>query len=424
MRKSAKPANLPFPMRVFTLGSVLLLMALRTVPAAEISVPRLEMAGRGGMMDGSFVFSTMISADLALSGGYKYAFLLGFSLEAGDIAKAFAYRNFRYEPLLPLETGAGVTEDDYNALADKVNTQADILDNQATLGFRVAKATVRELFGLPLEMSYFLGADDDFCAGDEFDERFGVSPVSTDFRGFYYFPDGIGGIPGRRYNGIYGVRGTGFSFALTKWEKFVPELYLYKDFALPALIRGKDLYSGDLRLTFHHNRFGLEAFGGFSVDTGRDVSIRGGIMIHLAGNGVEFFAQGGIPGWTAGEDFSIDNLFFLIEPRLHFNTLSIYLTFFYHPLVYIHIVTPEEQGKADINIKFQFGKTDSRIFGGFETRGEIRMSGDTSFLFHLSPFISLVSGGLRWDTRINFTPQNYQAPGEMFEFFIGVRTAF
>ena len=423
MEKAARPANLPFRLRVLTLGSGLFLLAFWTAAAAEITVPRLEMAARGGMRDDSFVFSTMISADLALSGGYKYAFLLGFSLEAGDIAKAFAYRNFRYEPLLPIENGTPVTADDYNALADRANAQADRLNNQASLGFRVAKATARELFGLPLELSFFLGEDDDFCAGDEFGERFGLSPITTDFRGFYYFPDGIGGIPGRRYKGIYGVRGAGFSFSITKWEKFIPELYFYKDFAYPALLGGKDLYSGDLRLSFHHNMLALEAFGGFSVDTGRDFSVRGGLMIHLAGNGVEFFAQGGVPGWTAGEKFSIDNIFFLIEPRLHFRILSVYLTFFYHPLVYIHIVSPEERGKADINIKFRFGKKDSALYGGFETRGELRTSGEESFMFHLSPFMSIISGGLCWDAKISFTPQNYKTPGEMFGFFIGVRTA-
>ena len=404
--------------RFFVLSAALVLFLLTLWPAiaAEITLPKLEMASRGRMDNGEFVVSSFLSADFALTGGYKYAFLLGFSLDAPNIAQAFANRNFKVEPVLP---GGSVSGEDYNALAAKVN-------NQAVLGFRIAKATLRDIFGSPLELSYFFGSGDDFCTGDEFSSLFGLSPIGTEFRGFLYFPDGIGFNQMRQYNGIHGVRGTGLSFSLAKWDKFIPMLYLYQDFTSPDnMLDGKSLYSGDLRLLFYHNWLRMETFGGVSLNANKDASMRGGLMFHLDnGNGAEFFAQMGIPGWITGEKFTIDNLFFLIEPRLRFGLLGVYVTFFYHPAVYLHIITPEERGKADFNIKFRLGKPDSGFAGGIETGGELKIEGLEDFVFRISPFVSFISDGLRWDAKIRLMPLDYDVPHEMFELFIGVRTAF
>ena len=371
------------------IGLSLFLLILWSAAAAEITVPRLEMASRGRVDSGDFVLSSFLSADFALSGGYKYAFLLGFSLEIPDIAN---------------------------------------LNNQSLLGFRVAKATARDIFGLPLELSYFLGSGDDFCSGDEFSSRFGLSPFGTDFRGFFYFPEGIGGIATNQYNGIYGARGTGFSFALTKWDKFIPMLYFYQNFTDSEpnhVFNDENYYSGDLRLLFHHNWLRMETFGGASFNSSMETSLRGGLMLHLdAGNGTEFFAQAGIPGWITSEKFSIDNLFFLIEPRLRLNLLRVTVTFFYHPLEYLHVRTDDERGKADINIKFQYGNLDSGLTGGVETGGELKLDGSTDFVFCVSPFVSFISSGLRWDAKIRILPLEFNKPEKLFEFFIGVRTAF
>ena len=418
MKQTATQGFLPFqkPMLVLIIGLVLFLFALWPAVAAELTLPRLEMASRGRVDNGEFKVSSLLSADLALTGGYKYAFILGFSLDAPDIAKAFSFRNYKADPIPSSSTVSG---EEYNALADRVN-------NQAVLGFRIAKATIRETFGLPLEMSYFLGQGDDFCTGDEFSSRFGLPGIGTDFRGFFYFPEGIGFNPMRQYNGIHGVRGTGFSFTLTKWEKLIPMLYLYQDFPDPNNVFGGNyMYSGDLRVLFHHNWLRLEPFGGFSMNSDFDTSIRAGFMLHLdAGNGAEFFAQAGIPSYVTGETFNIDNLFFLIEPRLHFGNFGLFVTFFYHPVVYLHIITPQEKGKADINVKFQFGKPDSGFAGGFETGGELKIDGMEDFLFRVSPFVSFISGGLRWDAKLRILPLEYEVPESMFEIFIGIRTAF
>ena len=391
MVQTAKPGKRPINRPILILGTGLFLLGFWPLTAAEITIPEIEMASRGKVEDKEFVLTSVISADLALSGGYKYSFLLGFSLD--------------------------------------VNYIPDRPDNQAAFAFRIAKATAHDLFDLPLELSYFFGSDDNFCTGDEFLFRFGVSSFGTEFRGFFYFPEGIGGNLTRRYNGIYGVNGTGLSLALTKWDTVIPMLYIYQDFAGFWNVNGgifplEKMYSGDLRLLLHHNWLQLDTFGGITLKNTMDLSVRGGIMVHMAGNGSEFFAQGGIPGWNTGEKFKGDNIFFLIEPRLHFDSFSVIVTFFYHPWEYIHVVTDKERGKADLNIKFRFGKANSGLTWGIETGGTVKIDGFENFSSHISPFVSLISGGLKWDAKIRIKPQEYDIPMEMVELFIGVRTAF
>ena len=385
--------------RTLILGTALFIFNILPASAAEITLPRMEMGSRGWVDNGEFVLSSVISADLALTGGYKYAFLLGFYLEVPDAGNNFS--------------------------------------GQTVFGFRIAKATARDIFGLPMELSYFIGSNDNFCNGDDFSTRFGLSPFGTDFRGFLYFPEGIGGNPFYRYNGVHGVQGTGVSLSLTKWDNFVPMFYFYKDIVdiplFPGLIPnpgaayeeiGGNLFSGDLRLLFNHNWLRLETFWGMSLNTSKDASMRGGLMAHIAGNGVEFFVQGGIPGWMVGKKFSIDNLFFLMEPRLRLGYFGMYLTFFYHPQTYIHIITPDEKGKANINLKFLFGKIDTGFTGGIETGGELKIDGSEDFIFYISPLAYYISGGLRWDVKFRIKVPEYKTPKEMFDFFIGVRTAF
>ncbi|MDR1109035.1 MAG: hypothetical protein LBL19_08380 [Spirochaetaceae bacterium] len=403
-------------------GIVLLVFSLGALGAAELTVPRLEMASRGRMEDGEFALGSVVSADLALSGGYKYGALLGFSFEAPDLAKAMAYRNFSFGRLPP---GTPITDFEYNELVDQTN---DRLKNQGTLSFRVAKATARDLFDKPLELSFFIGETGYFCNGDEFTERFGINPIGSEFRGFFYFPDGIGGDMTRQYKGIHGVRGTGISLALTGWESFVPMLYFYQDFSYFRVVNNQVVgtrYSGDFRFLINRESVKLEAFGGVSLNGGLDANIRGGILAHFSSQErVEFLLQGGIPGWEKGEDFGIDNFYFLMEPRLLFEDFGFYVTFFYHPLEYMHIKTPEERGKADINIKFLSEDANTGFTWGLETTLGLKLDGKEDFSVWVSPFTGFMASGLRWDTKLRVNVLEWQTPAEMFELFIGVRTAF
>jgi hypothetical protein len=403
--------------RIF--GILLLVLPVFALRGAEITVPRLELATRAAAEKGELAISSNAAVDIALNGGYKYGILLGLSFESANLGKAFAYRNFEAGLL---DKNASVMGNDYNELAERFN-------NQAVLSFRIAKATARNLFGLPLELSYFVGLGDPFCSGEEFAVRYGVPNIETNFTGFFYFPEGIGGNPYRRYNGIHEVQGTGFSFALTRWENFVPLLYVYQN--IPAISTAGVLsettyYSGDLRSLFNHEKIKIEAFMGMSGGKDEELELRGGLLAFFtSGKGTDFLIQCGIPGWVMNEEFSLDNWYFLIEPRLDFGIMAFHLSFFYHPLEYLHIKTVEERGKADINIKLFAGDLgESRFQGGLETTLGIKADKPEDFSLKISPFASLVSDGLRWDLKFRINPLAGKHLEELLEIFVGIRTAY
>ena len=417
--------NLPLITRILVFAAPLIFLHpwFAVVPqagAAEITIPRLEMASRGWFEDDEFTISSRISLDLALTGGYKYSFHLGFAMEAPDIAKAMAIRNVNLAPLDPADD---VLPEHYNALLEKQN-------NQAFIGFSVAKATINRIFNLPISLSYFVGSGDDYCSGDDFTSLFGVNPFGTYYRGFFYFPKGIGGNQIRQYNGIHGAKGTGLSLSFTGLDHLIiPIIYIYQDFALfPDLFTTgtsmEKFYSGDMRVLMNWNWLNLEAFWGLSWNSDRDVYTRMGLMFHLAGNGVEFFAQAGITSWKSGEKLNVDNMYFLIEPRLRFKYFGVDVTFFYHPVEYLNINEPEERGMADFNVKFMFGNQESGFTGGLETTVELNLGVSDDFMLRISPFGSFTSGGLLWEVKIRLNPTEIKNPKEMMDLFLGIRTAF
>jgi hypothetical protein len=317
------------------------------------------------------------------------------------------------------------TDTDFNNLAESME---DRLNNQASLGLRILKAVTREPFGLPVELSYFLGRADFFASGDDFPYYFGSAPLGSDFRGFMYFPQGIGGDITRQYYGIHQVSGTGLSLAFRGWENIIPIGYFYQDLGYTDLNGAYEAghYSGDLRLLLNTSPLRFEFFGGISLHQGDDNIYRGGLLAHLSsGTGAELLVQAGVPGWQRGDDFDVDHLFFLLEPRMRFGFFAFQTTFFYRPLWYLQQSNPGEQGKADVNIKFIFGNlAESQFEFGFEGTGGLQTADmDDRYLF-VSPFLSIVSSGLRWDAKLRIDPFEYDNIGEMLELFIGIRTAY
>jgi hypothetical protein len=408
-------------MRRFYLLSLFVLLVFpgQSLFSADITVPRLELATRAASEEGEFTVSSAAAVDIALEGGYKYGVLLGLSFESANLEKALAYRNFSLRPL----TGSDQPDQDtYNALVDRIN-------NQAVLSFRIAKATARNLFNLPLELSYFIGISDAFCSGDDFVSRFGTAPIGTGFRGFSYFPHGIDGNISHQYNGLHEVRGTGFSLTLTSWDFIVPMFYGYHDFSFVDESFGFSKtghYSGDLRVLFNREKLKLEAFAGGTVSKSDSPIIRGGMLAYFSsGTGTEFLFQFGIPGWVAGDDFKIDNFYFLIEPRLDFGLLATHITFFYHPLLYLQKENESERGRADINMKVFAGDLgESGFEGGLEVTTGLKVGEMEDFSIHASPFASFIASGLRWDIKLRLNLRAFDKPGELVELFMGIRTAY
>jgi hypothetical protein len=400
--------------------TVLILTGAFSLFGAEITVPRLEVLTRGATEGDDFVLSSVAEADLAVEGGYKYSAYLGFSFSSGDLERLLTRKKLDLAPL----TGPP-TENDFNALVEELE---DRLNKQTTLGLRVIKAVAREPLGLPLELSYFLGKADAFASGDDFIQYFGTAPLGSDFRGFVYFPQGIGGDITRQYHGIHQVNGTGLSLAYTGSETVIPMGYFYQDLGFTDANGDFEAghYSGDLRLLLNSRPLRFEIFGGVSFGQDGKNIYRGGFLAHLASEaGAELLIQAGIPGWQQGDNMDIDHMFFLLEPRVRFGFFAFQTTFFYRPLWYLQQKNTGEQGKADINIRLIFGNlAESQFEFGLEGTGGLQTADMDDRYLYVSPFISLVSSGLRWDLKLRIDPFKYDNKGEMFELFTGIRTAY
>lgn len=396
-----------------------LLLPILFINSAELTVPSMEMASTGTVVDGEFQLSSIAQADIALQGGYKYGGLLRLSFSSRDLEKALGYGRTSLEPA----TSDSVSAAEYNTLVDRFN-------NLAVLGFKLAQMSARKPLDLPIDVSYFIGFSDTFCSGEDFPQLFGSAPIGTEFKGFAYFPQGIDGNPSYQYNGIHEAIGSGFHLSVRAWDQIIPMLYVYQDSAFINETTGipeSGRYSGDFRLLVNSQFIKFEAFAGGTIPYGTYGMYRGGLLAYFTtGTGADFLAQVGIPGWEAGTDLRVDNLYFLFEPRLSMGLLALQITLFYHPVRYLQLLNPDERGATDINAKILLGDiTKQRVQGGLEGTINLRSgTTDSSFDLRLSPFISVITEGIRWDVKVRFDPFKYTKPLEMADTFIGVRTAY
>jgi hypothetical protein len=173
-------------------------------------------------------------------------------------------------------------------------------------------------------------------------------------------------------------------------------------------------------------RIKLEGFMGFTAGKDSDNGLRAGLMAFFhSPAGADLLVQLGTPGWAPGEGAGADRFYFLMEPRLYLGPLALYVTFFYHPVEYIHVSTGDERGRADINIKVLGGNLkNSGVEGGAEMTAGIKMDERNDASLKTGPLVSFISGNMRWDIKFRANLLSWDRPGEMFEIFAGVRTAY
>jgi hypothetical protein len=231
-----------------------------------------------------------------------------------------------------------------------------------------------------------------------------------------------------RYNGaIHGILGTGFALSL-QGEAVISSFYVYQDLSYydagSGVYRSGD-YSGDFRLLVNSPNVKFEFFAGGSYLVSSAPVFRGGLAVYFTnGEGVGFFLQAGIPRWDYGDTISIDNCYFLIEPRLRFGKAGLNLSFFYHPSYYLNQETGDE-GKGDINLKFFVGDTNTSAFEwGLESTISLKVDNGEDLSLWLSPFLSIVTSGLYWDFKVRLNPLYFTGTGSLAEAFVGIRTAY
>jgi len=393
---------------------------------AEITVPSVEVASRGGTVDNdNFGISSSLAADFSVTGGYKYGITLGLGMEVSNLEKALSYG--RLDPNFDFSSG-------------KTEEFVERYNNQAVLSFRSLKATAREVFDKPLEINFFIGHNDKLGSGDEFPELFGTAPLGTGLKGFFYYPEGLNNDPFFRFNGaIHSIKGTGLSLKAVLGN-FVPSLYIYSDLSFPegktADAQGKSYYSGhysaDARLLINQENIKIEAFLGGTYRNDKDPILRGGALAWFGTNAFGLLMQAGITYWEFGETLGLDNCYFLVEPQLRFGTVGANLTLFYHPLWYQNRIiyekddnTIKDDGRVDVNLRLFYNDTVKSAFtAGVETRVNLKMEDKGNFDLWVSPFFSTATSGMLWDFMVRIKPKNFPDKKDLMDVFIGIRTAF
>jgi hypothetical protein len=361
---------------------------------ANVTVPSLEIYS-WGRNDSGFKLDSYGDIELRLDGGYKFAgnLVLGFNSSS-------------------LETAA------YNDM----------------LAFKSVSITLRNLFNIPLDFTYFIGEGDTFGTGELFTTYFGTPVLGSRYTSYVHFPAAVGF---DFYEGIYTVRGTGVKFEYAPVEKnWLLSLYAYQDsspafldFTIPDdVVFDSRKGSADLRAAFNLAKVRLEAFFGATLPTS-DSAIgyfRSGLFLHAGLKNVEFLIELGIPRWRPLDDaFGLELFYLLVEQRVHFGGFSIVPTFFWRPGYYNQQATGEEA--MDVNLDLQLhGKEESLVTGGVEGNFVYQAAAADEMIAEVVPYIQLSAAGAVYKAQVNTKvwPFDLGDLSDTFEVFLSVQAAF
>lgn len=385
--------KLKFTFYLLLFGFISGFWSTETVFAADISIPEMELITRANFSAPVPEITSRGKVLLDLSGGYKFSGNLALGFDSSDLSYSSA---------------------DINSYTSSAANLADYLSHQTYISFQSAQVTLRDIFSKTSSFSYFIGKTDTFCSGDIFPDFFGTYPVATLYRGYTYFPS-------NDFNGIYRVNGTGFKLATTWGTKTnQTSFYLYKD----GYLSGNYL-SGDIWSVFNFKSLKLESFFGATFPNGLYGIYRGGVLLNYkAGDVGDFMAQIGVPMWDPNAAFDINRLFFLFEPRIHFNLFSLILTLFWHPGYYLQ-QKAIDTGTSNVHLNFMLGDlTKTPFAGGVEGTVTFNSSSSTNqFSIVATPYLSAITSGsiLNLMLNINLFPFTLT---NMFEGVIGIKAAF
>ena len=395
------------PKKIATI--VLLACAAASTYGADLSIPYLALLTNGRLnAAGAYELSTRVEIDMLVEGGSKFDawFKLGFRSAAME------------EYLAASESMTGLP-DTYTA--DDVASLASQLEAATGLSLRTVAIQVNDLFGTPLQLATFVGHLDAFCSGSDFTTLFGSDGFATKFRGYMYYPDGIGGDPSRRYDGLHDVYGTGVRLSLPS-DTVRPFLYAYQDSWL-----GAGHYSLDARVLVDSERVKFEAFAGASAPESAAGVYRAGLLFFFDTGAIgDFYAQIGVPRWDPTEAFRMDLVYFMFEPRVNFETGELVLSLFFHPAWYLQEET-DESGAMEFRFDLGFGAIEEgRIRGGVETELAYNpnLAAET-LTVETAPYLQTIKNGVRWDLRLALRAFPFPDPWYgMFMPTVGVSTAF
>lgn len=389
--------------------AVFMAVAAMSASGADLSVPYLGLLTNGRLnAAGAFELSTRVDIDMMVQGG-----------DAFDAWFKLGFRHASVEDYFE-SVGSIVAlpaEPDADDLAEAIRK----LQDASGLSLRTAAIEVKKLFGSPFNLSAFVGHLDTFCSGADFPTLFGTADFATRFRGYMYYPDGIGGDPTRRYDGLHEIYGTGLRLSLPG-DLIAPFMYLYQDSWL-----GSGKYSADARILLNAEKIKLEAFAGGSFPVSTYGVYRAGLLFYYDTGVIgDFYAQIGVPRWDPTGEFGLDSLYFMFEPRVRFGEGSLTLSLFFHPAWYLQAETGES-GAMEMRVDLGFGQ----IAEGSRRGGaELELAYDpnlssNSLTIDAAPYFQTIAGGIRWDLRLGL--RAFPFPDPWYGLFmpgIGISTAF
>lgn len=377
--------------RALLAGAALLLTAALPLSAANVSVPLLELYTRGYDPGTGWGLYSTGEMEIQLDGGYKFGgnVLFGFSSSLLEVSSA------------------------------------DIL------AFRAASVTMRELFGLPLDLTYFIGQGPTFGSGEVFADFFGAAPIGSSYTGFIHFPDAPTKARGT-YDGLFTPTGTGLQFDFSPVrDRWLLSVLLYQDSLiepLPWPAFGEGHYALDVRYALNLPKILFEGFLGATYPdaSGNLGAYRAGVLFYTSPvKGVQILAEAGIPQWDPVADpFSLDLFYLLLEPRVQYKILSIVQTTLWRPAYYQQVPTGERA--IDVNLDLQVGNVETLISGGIE--GNLVYQTDPppadEIVVKASPYVRLSTSGVVFETRLSTRVYPFDFGGDMFEVFLGVKAEF
>jgi len=383
-----------------TLSIIALAITVVSAHGTDVSVPYLGLLTNGRLnAAAAFELSTRVSIDILMEGGSKF-----------DAWFKLGFRSPSVEDYLGSVGSMGTVPSD-ESLADVVTA----------LALSTVAIQVKETFGTPVDLAAFVGHLDTFCSGSDFPLLFGSKDFATKFRGYMYYPEGIGDDPSRRYDGLHEVYGTGLRLTMPG-DTLVPFLYVYQDSWL-----GSGYWSADARVLFDADPVKLEAFAGVSFPISTMGTYRGGLLFYYDTGVIgDFYAQIGIPRWDPTETFGMDMLYFMFEPRVRFGKGTLTLSLFFHPAWYLQSQT-DESGAMELRMDMGFGEVaEGSMRGGVEM--ELAYDPNlaaNALAIDAAPYIQFIKNGVRWDMKLGL--RGFPFPEPWYGLFmptIGVSTSF
>jgi len=379
------------------LAILIVLLSAAPLFSANITVPCLQIYSWARNDGTGFALDSYGNMDLQLDGGYKFGGAVKFDFTSSS-----------------LETAA------FNDM----------------LAFKSVSITLRDLFNIPLDFTYFIGQGDTFGTGELFTTYFGTPPLGSRYTSYLHFPTAA---DFNFYEGIHTIYGTGgkFEFAPAE-ENWLLSLYIYQDSApafltdpaLPPVVFSSRQGSLDIRTTFNLEKIRVEAFLGATFPTSDSAIgyIRSGLFLHAGTDKVEFLAQLGMPRWRPLDDaFALDLFYLLVEQRAHFESVSFVQTFFWRPGYYQQ--EPTGQEAMDINLDLQFhGKEGSLVSGGVEGNFVYQTAPTSETIVKVIPYIQLSTPGVAYRARAQVNtriwPFDLTDMSDMFAVFLSIEAAF